>query len=104
MSLIIQVEDFKGEIISKFHDKDNDLKDILDYCYLNPSLTKTFKYIDLYDNTVFNSLQIKDFIKDLEFLNEKSFFEKSNKLLSELIKLSKIALTEPHLYLIFDGD
>jgi hypothetical protein len=106
MPLSIKIEDFKEEVIAEHFDQKGLLNEVLNYCYKNPLQTRVFKYIDLYDDTVLNSLQIKDFIVDIEFLQNQSHLMSKERieLFSELIKLSKIALEEPHQYLIFYGD
>ena len=60
----------------------------------------------LYDDTVFNSLQIKDLMDDIQILKKTSSIVNSqnNYLLENLGKLCKQALKEPHLYLKFYGD
>ncbi len=106
MPLLITVEDFKGEVIVEHNDQQGLLNSVLNYCYQNPFELSTFKYIDLYDDTTFNSLQVKDLVSDIEFLMKQSQIMNSEKLefLSLLTGLCKEALKEPHLYLKFYGD
>ena len=102
----MQVEDFKGVVVDERNDSKGLLSSVLHYCYQNPSQTHICKYIDLYDDTILNSLQVKDLISDLEFLKQQECLmdEARVKLLSDLIELSKVALKEPHQYLKFYGD
>ena len=106
MPISIKVEDFKEEIISEYLDEKGLLNKILNYCYQNVTQTKILKYIDLYDDTVLNNLQVKDFILDIKFLMEQNYFvdQQSRELLAELIKLALLTLEEPHQYLKFYGD
>ena len=91
--------------MAEFIDSRNELPAIIYYCYKNLPIIKVFKYIDLYDDTVLNSLQIKDLISDIELLKASRDLVGSRKqyLLDEIIKLCNLALEEPHLYLKFYG-
>jgi len=106
MPLSIKIEDLEGKIITEFNDQKGLLNAILNYCYQNPSQTNVFKYIDLYDDTVLNSLQVKDLIIDIEFLRQKNHLMNTERieLFLQLIELCKVALKEPHQYLKFYGD
>lgn len=106
MPLLIKVEDFKGEVIAEYNDKKGLLGFVLDYCYQNPSKIRTFKYIDLYDDTTFNSLQVKDLVFDIEFLKQQSELSDSKKMeaLNNIAELCKVTLSEPHQFLKFYGD
>lgn len=106
MPLLIKIEDFKGEVIAEYNDRKGLLGLVLDYCYKNPSNIKTFKYIDMYDDTVFNSLQIRDLILDIVFLKQQSQLLDTERveILNLLIKLCRETLKEPHQYLRFYGD
>jgi len=106
MPLLIKVEDFKGEVIAEYNDNKGLLGSVLDYCYQNPSKIRTFKYIDLYDDTIFNSLQVKDLVFDIEFLKRQSELSDSKKIetLNNIEQLCKVALSEPHQFLKFYGD
>lgn len=106
MPLLIKVEDHKGEVIGECIDQHGLLNSLLEYCYKNPAKLSTFKYIDLYDDTVFNSLQIKDLISDIDFLKQQSQIMNQEKFefLSLLTELCNKSLKEPHQYLKFYGD
>jgi len=106
MSLLIKIEDFKGEVIAECNDHQGFLKDVLEYCYNNATKVSNLKYIDLYDDTAFNSLQVKDLISDIEFIKLQSQLMNKEKLefLSSLIDLCNEVLKEPHQYLKFYGD
>lgn len=106
MPLLIRVEDFKGEVIVECDDHQGLLNSVLNYCYQNSVDFNVLKYIDLYDDTTFNSLQVKDLVSDIEFLMTQSQIMSNEilKFLSLVIGLCKEALREPHLYLKFYGD
>jgi len=61
---------------------------------------KLLKYLDPYGNTIFNPLQIRDLIDDLNKL--KSI--ESNPQIDEIIKMAIICSNEVHTYLVFYGD
>ena len=106
MPLQIKVEDFKGEVIVEYSDNKGLLSLVINYCYQNPTKIKTFKYIDLYDDTIFNSLQVKDMIIDIDFLKQQSELLDSGRieLFNTLAELCKVTLNEPHQFLKFYGD
>lgn len=106
MPLSIKIEDFNGNVIAECNDQRGFLKTVLDYCYQNPDMIKTLKYIDLYDDTVFNSLLVKDLISDIEVIKYRLQIINQDKLvfLSKLTDLCIESLKEPHLYLKFYGD
>jgi hypothetical protein len=62
---------------------------------------KLIKYLDPYGDTIFNNLQMKDIIADMEIIAK---MEPNNKLIDEIILLAKRCMNEPHLYLVFYGD
>ncbi|MEO6134886.1 MAG: hypothetical protein ABIP35_07015 [Ginsengibacter sp.] len=106
MPLLIKTEDFKGEVLNEHNDEQGILNAVLEYCYQNPTKVNTLKYIDQYDDTTFNSLQVKDLILDIEFVKKQSQIMNKEKLefLSLLINLCNETLKEPHQYLKFYGD
>ncbi len=106
MALQIRIEDFEGEILAEFNDKKGTLNYIVDYCYKNPTEFKVIKYVDLYDDTTLNSIQVKDLLQDIEqLLRSSHFFDKERvEVLEALRDLCVNSLKEPHLYLKFYGD
>jgi hypothetical protein len=106
MPLLIKVEDFNGEVIAEFNDKKGLLNSVLDFCYLNQSKIKTFKYIDLYDDTTLNGLQVKDLFYDIDFLKQQPELSDSERIemLNNIAEFCNVTLKEPHQYLKFYGD
>ncbi|MCJ8165965.1 hypothetical protein MKJ04_14040 [Pontibacter sp. E15-1] len=106
MPLTIKVEDFKGKVVANLLDNKGMLNRLVNYCYKNPNLFKVFKYIDLYDDTTFNSLQVKDLIDDIYKLRSDSDVvdEERVLLLDQLNEFCNKSLEEPHMYLKFYGD
>lgn len=106
MPLLIRVEDFQGEVLAERNDQQALLNPLLDYCHQYPTATHVFKYLDLYDDTVLNSLQVKDLMADIDFLQRESELmnEPRKAFLSVLLELCQEALQEPHRYLKFYGD
>lgn len=106
MALLITIEDFRGNIIAEQNDSGAELDSILNYCYQNPDDTKVFKYIDMYDDTILNGLQVKDLIRDISFIKQQTSLMNKKKLalLKILVDFCEQTLKEPHQYLKFHGD
>ncbi len=62
---------------------------------------KLIKYLDPYGDTVFNNLQMKDLITDLESIAK---LEPENRLVDEIILLARKCSSQSHLYIAFYGD
>ena len=69
---------------------------------LNIDKFKLIKYLDLYGDTVFNTLQFDDLIKDLKELKNLDITDL--KILNELIQLINECKKDTHSYLKFCGD
>ena len=69
-------------------------------------MKKEIKYIDLFDDAIFNSLQVKDLVLDIEFLKQQSELSDSERMeiLNNITELCNITLNEPHQFLKFYGD
>jgi hypothetical protein len=61
---------------------------------------KLLKYLDPYGDTIFNRLQMDDFIQDVQKLMEIQEYA----LLGEVRILADLCKSEPHTYLCFYGD
>lgn len=61
---------------------------------------KLLSYLDPYGDTIFNNLQMKDLIEDLQLLKQLE----NNPLIEEIIFLAKRCKIEHHTYLVFYGD
>jgi hypothetical protein len=106
MPLFVKVEDFDGEVIASYNDDKESLNSVIGFCYLNPTEIFVFKYVDLFDDTVFNSLQVKDLLLDLDWLRakQKLFDTETMISLDRIADFCNLVLKEPHRYLIFYGD
>jgi len=105
MPLTIRVEDHHNNSIAELFDQKGLLNSIINSSYELQEQIKILKYIDLYDDTTLNSLQVKDFLIDIEYIkNIEVLNTQKLQVLEELVKMSNLALKEPHLYLKFYGD
>lgn len=62
------------------------------------------KYIDRYGDTVFNRLQMIDFIAEMGVMREKTQDEDTKTVIDEIIQLAEKCKAKPHLYIKFYGD
>ncbi len=60
--------------------------------------------IDLYGNTVFNRLQMKDLLKELDLISANTADPDSKRFLTRIRDLAVRCRDEPHLYVKFYGD
>lgn len=105
MPLDFHIEDANGHSLIKLNDEKLLFVSALKLGWNQPHHFHVLKYIDPYDDTTFNGAMIKDFIKDLEYLEQSMVFSEEEKAFTrELIKMSSQALAEPHLYLKIYGD
>jgi hypothetical protein len=70
--------------------------DVPNYCCI--------KYIDKWGNTIFNRLQMDDFIREIKIITEKSKDDKVKALVDHIINLSEKCKNEVHTYIKFIGD
>ena len=63
---------------------------------------KLLKYVDLFGDTTFNSLQLDDLLDDLHRM--KSLFPNQSILIQEIMDLAGAAKSKTHTYLKFYGD
>ncbi len=59
--------------------------------------------VDPYDDTIFNSLQVKRLAAELESLRQ-SVSTPEDEAISEVVELIELVLVKPHRYLVFNGD
>ena len=62
------------------------------------------RFVDLYGDTIFNTLQMPDLINELEGLLDKADSDEKKKLIANIIRISKRCKDEVHLYIKFYGD
>ena len=102
MPLVIRLEDEDGNCLEEVHDKEGDLNTLL------PLLTERsyscFRFIDPYGNTVFNRLQMSDFLSEASQLAKGPSNPRARALLIEIGHLGEECQKEPHLYIKFYGD
>ncbi len=84
-----QIQALKGELRCSSQD-------------LNRDDLKILKYVDLYGDTTYNSLQLDDLISDLHQL--KLSLPDQGTFIEEIIELAKTSKRKVHTYLKFYGD
>jgi hypothetical protein len=101
MSLTITLETETNEILTT----------ISDYGLLERYLPKVtdkdyycLRYIDSLGITVFNRLQMDDFIEEMKIIQDKSENPQTTDIIDNIIKLANKSKSKPHLYLKFYGD
>jgi hypothetical protein len=62
------------------------------------------RHIDEYGDTYFNSLQVRDFLAEIEAMHPLVADPVIANSLSELSRLARLAIERPHRFLVFEGD
>lgn len=97
--MIIQLESEFGEKLSEIVDRNNDIPRILRSEVIKS--TNCWRFIDIYGNTVFNRLQVQEFIVETEKILSS---DAAKEFLSSLLQLAKQSLLDVHQYLKFIGE
>jgi hypothetical protein len=101
MTLSIHLETENGKTLDSFDDHGllmpliPPLNDKNYYC---------IKYINPYGDTVFNYLQMDDFISELKQIKSNSSDEKVKELIDKIIQLAERCKQKVHTYIKFYGD
>ncbi len=102
MGLDIVLEDENGGQLASTADPQNHLHRLL------PDIADTsfalIRYIDWYGDTVFNRLQMEDFLEEWARLYEKAEADAERKVLREVESLASKCADDLHTYLRFIGD
>ncbi len=105
MPIDFTIEDFEGHVLFELKDPGGLFTAVLRHGHSNVADFNILKYIDPYDDTIFNSWMVKDFIKDLQRLEKSTALSQEEKtFLKEIVSFSTKALSEPHQYLKMHGD
>jgi len=102
MGLGIELQDESGGILSSAADPKNLLANLLP-----PLLDKSSRmlgYIDPYGDTIFNNLQINQFLEEWAPVSSKAQTPEERELVSGIEAMAKRVRDEVHLYLKFVGD
>jgi hypothetical protein len=102
MSFTITLENELNEAIESIVENNTDLVN-----YLPEKIESNgccIKYIDRYGITVFNRLQMDDFIKEIGLLKVTSQDKEVQDLVDQIIKLAEECKRKIHLYIKFYGD
>ena len=100
MPFYVNLENERHEVIEKIYEhgwllKILDLTDRNYYCG---------RFIDRYGMTIFNRLQMDDFIKEMNTLKVESRDEKAKTFIDEIINLAEKCRNDVHTYIRFNGD
>ena len=102
MGLTVVLETERGHAVREINDPHNLLHRLL------PSdddrSFQLLRYIDWYGNTVFNTLQMRDFLAEWDTLRERAQNEQELALISDIKELAERCEGGTHLYLKFYGD
>ncbi len=102
MGITIVLQDKNSNHIEVAHDEKNLLRKLL------PSFDDTsyqcLRFIDLYGDTIFNRLQMKTVLSELERISSCATSVEEEDLLGRIENLAKQCKNKPHLYLKFYGD
>jgi hypothetical protein len=100
MSFEITLETENNEILEKIYEDGR----LLHFPGPNDKTFYCIKYIDDYGNTVFNRLQMDDFITEMRILQDNSENPKTKDLIEDILKLAYKCKHEVHTYIKFYGD
>ena len=100
ISVVLQEED--GKPLAQVN-VDTHLLDSL-LLETNDERFHSLRFIDLYGDTVFNRLQMNEFLAEWEMLSERASTLEQRELLDEVRALASMCRRQPHLYLKFCGD
>jgi hypothetical protein len=98
----VRLETESGEVLERVGDGSGFIAGILpeyedrSFCLL--------RYIDRYSDTVFNRLQMPDFIEEWRRLHRRAVTDEDREVLLRVEELARICETRPHHYLKFFGD
>jgi hypothetical protein len=101
MALTIDLIDESGNVLEEIYDPPG-FADILP-SYTDES-SQCLRFIDPYGDTVFNTLQIPTFLRELAHVEEGTTVEQYRQFIAELRRLASRCRDETHLYLKFLGD
>jgi hypothetical protein len=101
MGLTINLEGEKGNVYETISDND-----ILSELLPNHDDKSSYclRFIDLYGDTTFNSLQMPELIRELENILKNEDSDEKHDIVNQIIRLSNRCKEEVHLYLKFYGD
>ena|SRR5437762_2949813 len=102
MGLDIDLQDEFGHTLGSTGDPTNILHRLLPD--LNDRAFPLVRFIDWNGNTVFNRLQMDEFLEEWERVTKKAHRQDELKLLAEIRDLAKQCRSAVHLYLKFIGD
>jgi hypothetical protein len=102
MGLGIELQDEWGGILSSTADPKNLLANLLPPVSHKPSLL--LGYIDPYGNTIFNNLQMNQFLIGWAEVSSKAQTPEERELVSAIEAMAQRVRDEVHLYLKFIGD
>ena len=101
MALTVQLIVESGRVLEEIYDPPG-------FADLLPDDTdessQCLRFIDPYGDTVFNTLQIPTFLRELSLVEEHATTDQHRRFIAELRRLASRCQEEPHRYLKFVGD
>jgi len=97
---VLQTED--GEEVERLTDSEGVLNRLIPS--LEDEAFQCWRFIDPYGDTVFNRLQMPQFLAELSVIRDKAADATERRVLDVLERLAKRCHDEVHLYLSFRGD
>jgi len=96
---VLQTE--RGEAIERLHDPEGILTRLVP---AGDEAFQCWRFIDAYGDTVFNRLQMPQFLKELVLIRSRAGDAPAGRVLDALERLARRCQDEVHLYLKFYGD
>jgi hypothetical protein len=97
----IELHDEEGNVVAEISEETHLLDRLL---APDEKKFRLLRYIDMYGDTVFNRLQMDDFLEEWNELGLRAKSNEEKRLVARVKDLIARCAKEPHLYLKFSGD
>jgi glutathione synthase/RimK-type ligase-like ATP-grasp enzyme len=102
MAVNCVLEGEQGDDVERLSDPEGVLNSLIPS--MEEATFQCWRFIDLYGDTVFNTLQMSQFLSELKVIRARCSSAQAARILDELERLGHRCLDEVHLYLKFYGD
>jgi hypothetical protein len=102
VSVDCRLETESGEALERVDDPAGTLNTLIPT--MSEDTFQCWRFIDAYGDTVFNTLQMPQFLDELVLIQARSADDDSRRVLSQIERLARRCRDEVHLYLKFYGD